>query len=610
MDNNAKKNEELNQQPPETGPLDDMRLQVVRPASPFDGSAGRQQQPQGTGTDLSAQAPPIVHGQAGQQNHAPRQFDEELSTFFRDRRVVMKSHFDVMPILATFAKLIVIMLVACALFLFFWNYSSSLRVKIQAMGLEHLNTNLAQELPSWTRKARQFKAQNTIELGEFHARNGRPNENVSIISTDPVLASIPRGYWQTLEKTVVQQCGQWQISRDCSLKAWFLSYKGLRATLKPISSFDLALVGKLPKMEQSLMLYAMSQTVIGQRSDELFDRALEVASHDTGLKRAMIDAKIKSIVRDGQQFALPRVMAQAQKTEATQSELSKWSALESVAKFKVRAIGSDKTLDGVVRKQLGDFVRRHAAHLRGDPVALIILAPPMLRLGMGQELASVAEAIASQENPRQFDPNLYREISVFAMRAHMLRGQLAESMERAKSLQSRLGPDATSSHLLGSTLLATRNASTAQQAVIAFQKALAGQKFWESKVGYFLSLTRSRRLAEAEAMMGDLRKSMTPSNSTWIKLALAEFKLTKARSSVHTTKKYFGQLANELAPMYAANPTWPTLSDLYANALYGAGNVDLARKIQAAADQQSDRVRFVGSSEFLLSPFGPYALMR
>lgn len=93
-------------------------------------------------------------------------------------------------------------------------------------------------------------------------------------------------------------------------------------------------------------------------------------------------------------------------------------------------------------------------------------------------------------------------------------------------------------------------------------------------------------------------------------MALVEFKLTRAKASPKTSASYFRSIASELAPIYTKNQTWPTLSELYVSALFGAGQSDLARKVQSIADQQSERVRYIGSSEFLVSPFGPYALMR
>jgi len=192
----------------------------------------------------------------------------------------------------------------------------------------------------------------------------------------------------------------------------------------------------------------------------------------------------------------------------------------------------------------------------------------------------------------------------------MLKGQLSEAIERASTLKSRLGADAMSQHLLGSTLLATKNPSSAHQAVLAFKSALGGQNLWQSQIGYFLALIRSGRLPEAESLLPRLQKSITGSNAIWLKMAVAEFKLTQAKVSQKMPENYFSGLVAELAPLYSKNPTWPTLSELYASALFSAGQVDLARKVQSIADQQSDRVRYVGSSEFLASPLGPYALMR
>lgn len=608
-DHNAKKTNDFQQSTPSGTTADDLRLQVVRPTGAVDLPTTRQQNPQekiteGDRSPKNFGAPQLGH------NAQPGQFDEELSTFFRDRRLALKSSFDVIPILAGLAKIMIAGMVFCALFLFFWNYSASLRVKIQAIGIEHFDVNFAQKLPSWTRKAKQFRTQNNTELGQFHMRGGRAKEKISIVSSDPVLSSIARGYWPKFERAVLPSCTKWQVSKECALKSWYFAYKGVRASLKPISVFDINHLQKLPKLEQSLLLFSMSQAVIGQRSDELFDQALQVASYDSGLKKAIVDAKLKSVVREGQLIALPRIMSQIPNIQAQPADQLKWRALEAVAQLKVKPVGSDKAIDATARKQLTDLMRRDAASLKTDPVALAILAPHMLRLGMAQEIAPVVEALSAQENPRDFDPGLYREISIFAMRTHMLKGQLSEAIERANNLKVRLGSDAMSQHLLGSTLLATKNPSSAQQAVLAFKSALGGQNLWQSQVGYFLALIRSGRLSEAESLLPRLQKSVIGSNAIWLKMAIAEFKLTRAKASRKMPVNYFSGLVAELAPLYAKNPTWPTLSELYTSALFSAGQVDLARKVQSIADQQSDRVRYVGSSEFLASPLGPYALMR
>jgi hypothetical protein len=610
IDDNQKNTGAHDGKPHGDGADDVLRLKVTRPAGTAEVAPKK--------LKIDNNASLISHPQNNEPHRTPQpppqhQFDEELSTFFRDRRLATAQQLDVIPILAGLGKLLVVILVMCALLVFFWNYSASLRVKTQAVGFEYLDVNMAQKIPSWTRKAKQFRLQNTTELGRFHAQSGRSKVKASVVNSNPTLSAILRGYWPQVDRRLSSDCNRWQVSKECSLKAWYFAYKGLRATLKPISMFDLDLVQKLPHMEQALLLFAMSQTVMGQRSDELFDRSLQLATSDQNLRKTIIDTKIKSIVKEKQWMALPRIMSQASTTETTSADRLKWNALQVAATFKFQGSGpvGSSSQDTEVRRKISELMRTDAASLKTDPVAFLILAPTMLRLGMWKDVGSIAEAVASQENPREFDPGLYRDISIFAIRAHMQAGQLGNAIDRAKALQNSVGIDAVSQHLLGSTLLAIKNISSNRAAVGAFKKALTGQSLWQSQLGQFLALTRAGRSAEAQSLAPRLQKSMNTSNAVWIKMALAEFKLKLAKQSTTTqSQRQFQAIAAELGPLYRKNSSWPTLSELYATALLGAGNADMARKVQIRADRQSDQMRYVSSMEFLSSPLGPFALMR
>jgi hypothetical protein len=411
-----------------------------------------------------------------------------------------------------------------------------------------------------------------------------------------------------VERAIMPLCKKWEVSGDCSRKAWYLAYKGLRASLRPISNFDMAQVQKLPKMEQVILLFAMSQSVMGQRSDELFDLAMKVAAGEKNLQVAILDARFKVIVRDNQQILLARTMSQAEQLQVDSITMLKWRILEYVVKYESQKNRARTTLDSNVRKGFLELIR--SGVLKADPVALVLVANTFVRIGMAKELAPVTEAVASQESPKEFDPNLYREISIASIRMNMLRGQLGEAMKRASVLQTQLGRDAISSHLMGSALLATKNQSSASEAVTSFQAAIKGQNLWQSHLGHFLALTRSARLADAAPKIPTLQRLSTPANSVWVKMAIAEYNLARAKKLGQAPQATFKAIAHELAPIYGRHPSWPTLAEIYSEALLKSGQAELSQKVRTGADQLADRVRYVASEEFLVSPLGPYALMR
>ncbi len=534
--------------------------------------------------------------------------EDELATFFRYRRLATRRSSILVSILAPIGKTIVVGLMLCAILVLLWNYATMMRVKLQSIGIDHLQINFAEVVPAWTKKAKKFKELNTTELAQFNSRGGRTVEAVGQFNGDPFVSWVLRGYWVRAERAIMPLCKKWEVSGDCSRKAWYLAYKGLRASLRPISNFDMTQVQKLPKMEQVILLFAMSQSVMGQRSDELFDQAMKVASGEKNLQVAILDARLKGIVRDNQQILLARTMSQAEQLQVESTTMLKWRILQYVVKYESQKNRASVALDSNVRKGFLELIR--SGVLKSDPVTLVLVANTFIKLGMSKELAPVTEAVASQESPKEFDPNLYREISIASIRANMLRGQLGDALKRASTLQMQLGRDAISSHLMGSALLATKNESSASEAVTSFQAAVKGQNLWQSHLGHFLALTRAGRLADAAPTIPILQRMSTTANSTWIKMAIAEYNLTRAKKAGQAPQATFKAIANGLAPIYASHPSWPTLAEIYSEALLKSGQVELSQKVRTGADRLADRVRYVASEEFLVSPLGPYALMR
>lgn len=611
-DKSAPKNS--SDQPPAlaTDTIEDLKVQVIKPAGAQDGAGLASKHSSHQGAAASPATANYNQKPAGmkQSEKQPKvdESEDELATFFRYRRIAAQRRSIMVSILATLGKSIVVVLMACAILVLLWNYATMMRVKFQSLGMDYMHINLAEVIPAWSKKAKKFKELNTTELAQFNSRGGRTNDPVGQFNGDPFVSAVLRGYWVRVERTALGGCKKWDISVDCSRKAWYLAYKGIRASLKPISNFDIAQVQKLPKMEQVFLLFAMSQSVVGQRSDELFDQAMKVAAPEKALQIAILDARLKGIVRDNQQILLARTMSQADQLQVESTTMLKWKVLQYVVKYESQKVRISASADSSVRKGCADLIRSGA--LKSDPVALVLVANTFIRLGMAKELAPLTEAVASQESPKEFDPNLYREISIASIRANMLRGQLGDAMKRASTLQSQLGQDATSSHLLGSALLATKNQSSASQAVGPFQLAVRGQNLWQSHLGHFIALTRAGKLSDAAHKIPTLQRLSNPVSSVWIKMAIAEYTLARAKMAGQAPQATFKVIAKELAPIYASHPSWPTLAEIYSDALLRSGQVDLSQKVRTAADQLADRVRYVASEEFLVSPLGPYALMR
>lgn len=592
--------------------IEDLKVAVIKPVSGHD-AAGvtpthtpHQELPAATGLGHYSHKHPGMNKQEKQA--VVDESEDELATFFRYRRLASQRRSIIVSILAPIGKSIVVGLMLCAIFVLLWNYATMMRVKFQSVGVERLQINFAEVVPAWTKKAKKFKELNTTELAQFNSRGGRTAEPVGQFNGDPFVSWVLRGYWVRVERAIMPLCKKWEVSGDCSRKAWYLAYKGLRASLRPISNFDMAQVQRLPKMEQVFLLFAMSQSVMGQRSDELFDQAMKAAAGEKNLQVAILDARFKGIVRDNQQILLERTMSQAEQLRVESITMLKWRILQYVVKYESQKNRASTALDSNVRKGFLELIR--SGVLKSDPVTLVLVANTFIKLGMSKELAPVTEAVASQESPKEFDPNLYREISIAAIRTHMLRGQLGDALKRASVLQTQLGRDAISSHLMGSALLATKNESSLSEAVISFQAAVKGQNLWQSHLGHFLALTRAGKLSDAAPKIPTLHRLSNPVSSVWIKMAIAEYNMARAKKLGQAPQATFKVIANELAPIYARHPSWPTLAEIYSEALLKSGQVELAQKVRTGADRLADRVRYVASEEFLVSPLGPYALMR
>lgn len=616
--------------------LGDLQLKVVRPAGvpqvqapiastplaqPVDHAPANSPQAPGNSPGNSPLHSPLhspMNSPAHNQIHAqaPRPaakaesqlVDDDIASFFRNRQAIVGgvSIFDSLK--SFIGKFIATCFALVLVFVFAWNHVPIVRVKAQSWTQEYFEFNVAQWMPAWTKKSKFFKKQNTTELGVFYKNSQQPGHVGAGMVKDPLILAVRTGQWPRVEASISARCPRWQLNHDCSLRAWYMGYRGMRGSLRSLQGLDLKTATKLDTVDRVFFLFAMSQVATGELADQMFKDAIKLAESDKDLQRMIFDARFKTKIKDKNFGDLAKMATYASVMSAQASDLAKWRALDQAARMRTQSASAPSTIASA-KKQLSDTLTKNVGEFKADPVALLLIAGPALHLGLAKPLAAIAEAAAAEATVGQFDSTLHREISIVSARAHMALGQIDIAAKRLSVLQKQLGPDAVSSHLLGGSYLALRNITRINAAVTLFQSAARGQGQWQSLYGEFLALTRSGRLAEAEKLTSRLERLKSRENAFWIKLALTEFRLVKAKKSANVPVSYFKPLAMDMASLYASQPTWPWVSELYAEALLKSGQPAEAGKVSARSEDLAATTNVLGSQEYLESPVGPYALM-
>ena len=614
--------------------LGDLQLKVVRPAGapqvqtpigsspvaqPVDHAPANSPHAPGnsqgyTPVNSPGNVPAHTHDQNQAQSPRPgakaqsQLVDDDIASFFRNRQAIVAgvSVFDSLKIFI--GKFIAMCFVAVLVFVFAWNHVPVVRVNVQSWTQEYFEFNVAQRMPAWTKKSKLFKLQNTTELGVFYKNSQQPGHIGAGLVKDPLILAVRTGQWPRVEASISARCPRWQLNHDCSLRAWYMGYRGMRGSLRALQGLDLKTATKLDTVDRVFFLFAMSQAATGELADQMFKDAIKRAESDKDLQRMIFDARFKTKIKDKNFGDLAKMVAYASGISAQASDLAKWRALDYAARMRTQSASAPATMAST-KKQLSDALTKNVGEFKADPVAFLLIAGPALRLGLAKPVAFIAEAAAAEATIGQFDPTLHREISIVSARAHMTLGQIDIAVKRLSVLQKQLGPDAVSSHLLGASYLALRNITRINAAVALFQSADRGRGQWQSQYGEFLALTRSGRLAEAEKVTSRLERLKNRENAFWIKLALTEFRLVKAKKSANVPVSYFKPLAMDMASLYASHPTWPWVSELYAEALLKSGQPAEAGKVSARSEDLAATTNVLGSQEYLESPVGPYALM-
>jgi hypothetical protein len=425
------------------------------------------------------------------------------------------------------------------------------------------------------------------------------------VPIDPMMQSVVLGYWPQVEAFTQARCPRWQPTHECSIRAWYLAYRGMKPSLRPIASLDWS---SLPVRDQVFFHYAKSITADGPQNAVSYMKAFEFASRDEAAKAMIFDARLKHLIRTGRSSDVQGHLQDAPLTGVSEAEQSKWRTLGYIASGAFDRLPNSSKPQSI--KALSQTLQKFPAVFKSDPIAFAKIAPFALNLGVVKPVITIAGSAFGDAGKLPMDPGLRRELGVTLSRALMLDGQLTQATERLKTAQRLSGPDAVTNHLLGAIALESRSRERMREAAVYFDQALKGQDRWESLFGRLLSLVRVGQLQVAEPVAVQLRGKINKANESWILLAIAEYKLAAAKSATDDlAKSILREQTRILSGLHERAP-WSTWAGrLYVEALNRSGQVSLSQKISAKMDDLSSKTSYLSSPEFRLSPTGPFALM-
>lgn len=542
--------------------------------------------------------------------HEPQFANDDISTFFRNRQMVAQGSFGLSPIL----KFLIFVCIVGAAFLFGWNYAAPVRTHTQSYVDKYFDLNLADYVPVWTKKAKAFHKLREKEYLQRQQEASRASSASSAAPIDSIYTAVTSGLWPRVESYVTSKCPRWSASSGCAVRAWYLSYRGQRPTLRSISGIGADQMAKLTTRERAVFRLAMSILADGPQSEQLFQQALELTTKDPTFQRMLVDARLKWLLKDYQPKQMETFIAKIRQIPASAEDLSKWKSMELAARLNAYpnefAVGAGRGQ----RKQIGETLTQHPGVFKSDPVAFIGIAGPALRLGLAKEVTSIADALAMESFQAGVDPSLRREIYLLGARGLMLQGDLQQAAERIKALQKKDGSEAVGNHLLGSIYLEMRSSARLSEAIQLFSQAAQARNAWQSYVGLLLAQTRLGKIADGNrtaATLASLKTSPKSSASEhWIQVAINEYKMAVAKTGGDLSLSRYKEIANSLSGLYARYPLWRYLASTYAEALENSGQRAEAEKVRLKMDDESSKKSYLTSSEFLESPFGPYVFMR
>jgi hypothetical protein len=534
--------------------------------------------------------------------------DDEISTFFKNRRIATQSSLGT----NIFVKMFLIALGISLALVGSWNYSKVARSNAQKYIFQFTKYDVTMRMPAWTKQAQAFRRMALRQEAEGYLIQdvaGAPNGALGA-PMDPVVSLVIEGAWPTVEAYSAEKCPKWTVSHSCAVRAWHLSYRGMRPSLRAVQALDLAPKAGFSNKDRALFLFAKSVSFEGPASDSLYTEAMTAAAGDKPLRRMFFDARFKSLLRSNRTDEIRQMIKIVPELGALDWEISKWRALEISSRIFNPNVLADTQAKGPLMAKLQSDIVKIKPSLARDPVGFLMLAGTMLRLGMAKPAAAIADEFYGAAKAKAVDPSLLSDISNIYSRAMLLDGEAPAALERLISRQKQRSLDGAGKHLLASIYLARKNAGLINEAAGLFREAIQTGDSWQSQAGLLLALTRSGKLSEANGVATRLQRLRTPGNGVWVTAAVSEFKIALAKRSGGMARAKYSEVAGSLAGLYQQYPGWPALAGLYADALANSGNGAEAQKIRLKIDDILSKTSYFSSPEYLASPFGPLALMR
>ncbi len=534
--------------------------------------------------------------------------EDDIETFFKNRTIEKKSSLAqnfLFQVVST-AACVVITIVAS------WNYSAGVRTQVQAFGSQYLQINLAEYMPSWSNQSKNFRRTNAPLINQRANKINGKGHAIAPMETpmDSQYLNVQAGAWPAVEVFSADKCSKWAVNYACSVRAWYLSYRGMKGLLRPLATLDLsANEAVLPRI-RAMLIFAKSSSLSGHVSEQLFHEAIALIPGEKTLKQMLFDARFKALLLGNQQEEMNTMIKMIPSLEPSSYLVAKWRALDVANRLSNRSSTGGDVARGAAITKLNVDLGKMGGGLALDPVAHLMLSKSLLRLGLAKPVLKYASSFELTQTDNRLDPGLRDAAANIYVRALLLNGDKKLALERLTKMVSQNQMDYIGHQLLGSIYLNSKSSEDSVRAVASFKASLKAHPSWEAETGYLLALTRSGQLNEGKKVAEKLPRLSNAESADWVTIAISEYRMAEAkRSQVKVAAKY-NEVALSLASVFARHPGWTRLAGLYAEALIGATKVTEGAKIRLKIDDILSKTSYFSTPEYTLSPFGPLALMR
>ena len=545
--------------------------------------------------------------------------EDEISTFFKNRQLANKSSRGK----GFFSKVALIAASTALSSLLLWNYSDGMRIKVQKYGVELANVNLAAVMPAWSRKAKAFKRETPSEL--VASRGDKPafgsNKDPMLPPVELMYSNVEWGNWPVVENFIRNSCSKWVVDYPCSVRAWYLAYRGMKGVLRPVQVMDL----KAPKLPpntistqriRAAFLFAKSTSATGAVGENFFNEAMLLLGKDSAFKIMLFDARFKNALHSGRRDEISKMSAIIPSLNASPDMIAKWSLMDNSARLLIQFPTYSAESSAIAKKNLGPLVTKAAGAIYRDAEGLLTLQKNLLRLGLGKDVLKISRSFEEfqgigevDSRASHLDPELRLDYDTSYVRAALLDKNKNAAVVRLNKMRDRKQMDSIGRHLQASIYLDSQLNTDGALAVAAFNSAIAAHDSWQSEAGYLLALTKTGNLNDAKKVAVKLQRLSNPGNADRVTIAISEFQMAIAKGSGAKAASRYAEVAATLGAVFARHPTWTKLASLYASALSGANKTAAAQAILLKNDVILSKTSYFSSPEYITSPFGPLALM-